>query len=86
MIRQSEHLQQQLTREQEAANRRTREMEEENRCLHQQVSSFMSDVVSVSIIISLFLTDTSTGQTAGGGEGTLTAESRPSTAEDQGDG
>ena len=29
---------------------------------------------------------TSTGQTAGGGEGTLTAEGRPSTAEDQGDG
>ena len=56
MIRQSEHLQQQFTREQEAANKRTREMEEENRCLHQQVSSFMSDVVSVSIIISLFLT------------------------------
>ena len=31
-------------------------MEEENRCLHQQVSSFMSDVVSVSITVSLFLT------------------------------
>ena len=31
-------------------------MEEENRGLHQQVSSFMSDVVSVSITVSLFLT------------------------------
>ena len=31
-------------------------MEEENRSLHQQVSSFMSDVVSVCITISLFLT------------------------------
>ena len=31
-------------------------MEEDNRGLHQQVSSFMSDVVSVSITISLFLT------------------------------
>ena len=47
-------------------------MEEENCGLHQQVSSFMSDIVSVSIIISFFLT--STGQTAGGGEDTLTAD------------
>ena len=31
-------------------------MEEENRGLHQQVSSLMSDVVSVSITISPFLT------------------------------
>ena len=31
-------------------------MEEENCSLHQQVSSFMSDVVSVCITISLFLT------------------------------
>ena len=31
-------------------------MEEENCGLHQQVSSLMSDVVSVSIIISFFLT------------------------------
>ena len=52
-------------------------MEEENCSLHQQVSSFMSDVVSVCITISL--PHISTGQTAGGGEDTLTAE-------DQGDG
>ena len=56
MMRQSKHLQQQLTHEQEAANRRTREMEKENHGFHQQVSSFTSDVVSVSITISLFLT------------------------------
>ena len=31
-------------------------MEEEKRGLHQQVSSFLSDVVSVSITVSLFLT------------------------------
>ena len=31
-------------------------MEEENHSLHQQVSSFMSEVVSPSITISLFLT------------------------------
>ena len=47
---------QQLTHEQEAANRRTREMEEENHALHRQVSSFMSDVVSVSFTTSFFLT------------------------------
>ena len=49
-------------------------MEEENHGLHKQVSSFMSDVVSVSFTISSSLSHTSTGQTAGGGEGTLTAE------------
>ena len=31
-------------------------MEEENHSLHQQVNSFMSEVVSLSITISLFLT------------------------------
>ena len=52
-------------------------MEEENDGLHQQVSSFMSDVVSVSRSGPyISLPHTSTGQTAGGGEGT----------EDQGDG
>ena len=77
MIRQSEDLQQQLIHEQEADNRRTREMEEENDGLHQQVSSFMSDVVSVSRSGPyISLPHTSTGQTTGGGEGT----------EDQGDG
>ena len=61
-------------------------MEEENHGLHQQVSSFTSDVVSESFTISSSLSHTSTGQTAGGGEGTLTAEGRPSAAEEQGDG
>ena len=54
-------------------------MEEENCSLHQQVSSFMSDVVSVHEYYYISLPHTSTGQTAGGGEDTLTAE-------DQGDG
>ena len=50
VIRQSENIQKQLFHEQEAAKRRTGEMEKKNHGLHQQVSSFMPDVVSVSIM------------------------------------
>ena len=52
VMRQSEHLQQQITHGHKAANRRTREMEEENHGLHQRVSSFMSDVLSWSISLT----------------------------------
>ena len=45
LMRQSEHLQQQLTREQETVDRRTREMEEENLSLHQQVSLILSHII-----------------------------------------
>ena len=51
-MRQSEHLQQQITHGHKAANRKTREMEEENHGLHQRLSSFMSDVLSRSISLT----------------------------------
>ena len=44
VMKQSEHLQQQLTCEQEAANRRTRMLEEENLFLHQQVNPILSHI------------------------------------------
>ena len=44
VMKHSEHLQQQLTCEQEAANRRTRMLEEENLVLHQQVSPILSHI------------------------------------------
>ena len=44
VMKQSEHLQQQLTCEQVAANRRTRILEEENLFLHQQVSPILSHI------------------------------------------
>ena len=47
VMRQSEHLQQLPTCEQEAANRRTREMEEGIRGLHQQVSPILSHISHV---------------------------------------
>ena len=59
------------------SQQRTRKLEEEIRDLHQQVSSFMSDV---DYCISL--PQSSTGETAGGGGDKLTAEGRQSTTED----
>ena len=44
-----------------------------------------SSITSISMSITISLPYTSTGQTAGGGEGTLTAQGRASRPEDQGD-
>ena len=54
VMRQSDNLQQRLIHEQEAVNRRTRDTEEENLSLHQQVSPVLSHITcSTHTLMSL---------------------------------